>query len=54
MRISGILAVGHKLEQACHTYSHGSTLQLQVGDAALISFVCGSQVLAILIRSFHT
>ena len=54
MRISGLLAVGHKLESVGHKYSRGSTLQLQVGDAALINFVCGSRVLAILIRSFYT
>ena len=53
MRISGLLAVGHKLESVGHKYSRGSTL-LQVGDAALINFVCGSRVLAILIRSFYT
>ena len=54
MRISGFLAVGHKLEQVSLTDSHSGTLKSQVAEAAAISLVCGGQVPVISMMSFNT
>lgn len=36
MRLSGFLALGHRLEQLSHMDSHRGTFQTQVGAAAVI------------------